>query len=73
LNGHELNQNCRNLTNTVINTKLKEEILSSYSPGSAMRIVKEEKIFVQATDTATELRSLGVPNNDGVPAIDLGY
>ena len=73
LNGQELNQNCRNLTNAVINTKLKEEILSSYSPGSAMRIVKEEKIFVQATDTATELRSLGVPNNDGVPAIDLGY
>ena len=38
-----------------------------------MKVVKEEKIFVQATDTPTELRSLTLMNNDGVPAIDLGY
>lgn len=38
-----------------------------------MKIVKEEKIFVQATDTPTELRSLTLINKDGIPVIDLGY
>ena len=38
-----------------------------------MKVVKEEKIFVQATDTPTELRSLTFIDNNGVPAIDLGY
>ena len=56
-----------------MNSKLKEEILLSYSRESAMKVVKEEKIFVQATDTPTELRSLTFIDNNGVPAIDLGY
>ena len=71
--GEELNSKCKNLTNVEINTKLKEEILSSYSKESAMKVVKEEKIFVQATDTPTELRSLTLINKDGIPVIDLGY
>ena len=73
LNGDELNSKCKNLTNVEINSKIKEEILSSYSQGSAMKVVKEDKIFIQATDTPTELRSLSIISNERVPAIDLGY
>ena len=36
-----------------------------------MKMVKEEKYFIQATDTPTELRSLSTINT-GVPAIDIG-
>ena len=71
LNGQELNENCKNVTDNKINSKLKDEILSSFSKDSSMKMVKEEKYFIQATDTPTELRSLSTINT-GVPAIDIG-
>ena len=71
LSGLTLNENCKNITDNKINTKLKEEILSSYAENAQMKVFKGEKYSAQVSNSSSEMNSFN-PEND-IPIIDLGY
>ena len=71
LTGLDVNENCKNLTDQKINTKLKEEVLSSFIEAAEMRTFKTKTYTVQVSDTSNEMKSFNHTND--IPVIDLGY